>query len=163
MLIWYVIGTVLALVLAGLAALIHLSGHAPVGVVSLGVGAALGAILSQLAATLRIANRPRMIVGTIALSFLTIFTEHAWLYANFRREWHEGRKTSAHVAMFRDESPWSPRVYFSREATPQRMALWCVDAALIVSSACGTVWVIGGRMRVDSASRPTLNKLNPEP
>jgi len=156
MLIWYVTGTVLAIVFACLAALIHLSGHAPVGIVSFGVGAALGAILSQLAATLQVAGRRGVLFGAVVVSLIAVLAQHAWLYAAFRREWHEGRKTSAHVAMFRDESPWSPRVYFSREATPQRIALWCVDAALIVSSACGTVWLIGGRERVKSASRPTL-------
>jgi len=46
------------------------------------------------------------------------------------------------VAMFRPEAPWSPQEYFMRELTPQRAALWGLDAALIASAAVGTVLIL---------------------
>jgi hypothetical protein len=153
----YTFGMIAAVAIAWLAATIHRSNHAPVGLVSIGVGAALGASLASIAATLHIADRKSLIPAALVLALATIIAQHAWLYADFRRQWHDARENSPHVAMFRDEAPWSPREYIAREATPQRIALWCVDAALIVASACGTIWVIGNRARVNSAARPTPN------
>ncbi len=86
MLIWYGAGAVAAMVIAWLAALVHASGHAPVGLISLVVGAALGAILAKIAASQRIAGRKRLILGTVMLAILAVLAEHAWLYLDFRRQ-----------------------------------------------------------------------------
>jgi hypothetical protein len=139
MLIWYGAGAVAVIVIAWLAALVHASGHAPIGLISLAVGIGLGAILSKIAATLRVAGRKRLIIGTIFLATVAVLAEHTWLYLDFRRQWHEAREKSPQVAVFRPESPWSPREYFTIEATPNRAALWCLDAAIIIASAVGTV------------------------
>ncbi len=144
MLFWYAAGLVAAIAIAWLAALLHLSGNAPVGLLSLGVGIALGAALSALAASGhrlqggRLAGRRRLVAGTLILALLTVLAQHAWLYHDFRRQWHEARAESPEVALFRPETPWSPREYFARELTPQRAALWFVDAALITAAAVGT-------------------------
>src|SRR5438128_588084 len=118
MLKWYGAGAVAAIVLAWIAALIHASGYAPLGIVSLGIGTTLGSILAAIAATQRVAGIRRLILGTIILSILTILAEHAWLYLDFRRQWQESREKSPQVAMFRPESPWSPAEYFAHESTP---------------------------------------------
>jgi ABC-type uncharacterized transport system permease subunit len=139
MLIWYGAGAVAAILIAWLAALVHASGHAPIGLVSLAVGIALGAVLRKIAVTLRFASRRHLIIGTILLAIVAVLAEHTWLYLDFRRQWREAREKSPQVALFRPESPWSPREYFAIEATPEHAALWCVDAAIIVASAVGTV------------------------
>ena len=54
MLIWYGAGAVAAIAIAWLAALVHASGHAPIGLVSLVVGIALGVVLAKIAATQRV-------------------------------------------------------------------------------------------------------------
>jgi ABC-type uncharacterized transport system permease subunit len=139
MLIWYLAGGVAAVAVGWLAAIFHGTGHAPVGLVSLGVGAALGAALAVLAARLHVTCRTRLVVGTILLSLVTIIAEHAWLYRDFRRQWHRARNESAQVALFRPESPWSPAEYFARELATRRAALWGADAVLIAGAAAGSV------------------------
>jgi hypothetical protein len=152
---FYLLGLIAAIAVAWIGGAIHQSGHAPLGLVSIGVGAALGAILATIAATLRVAGRRSRFIATLVFASVTILAQHAWLYASFRREWHEGRENSPRVAMFRDESPWTPWEYMAHEATRKRVTLWCVDAVLIMAIAFGTVWVLGPRPQLNSASRPT--------
>ena len=141
MLFWYAAGFVAAIAIAWLSALLNVSGHAPVGIVSLGVGIALGIILSAIAATQRVAGHRYLIHGTIVFASMTVLAEHAWLYLDFRREWHAARAASAEVALFRPETPWSPAEYFARELTPGRAALWGLDAVLITAAAVAVVVV----------------------
>jgi hypothetical protein len=147
-LIWFAAGVIAAIAVAWLAAIVHVSGHAPVGLLSFGVGITLGATLHTIAASGhrpkggRLAGRRRLVVGTILLALLTVLAQHAWLYRDFRRQWHEARGKSPQVAMFRPETPWSPAEYFAREVTPTRVALWCMDAALILTGAVGTVLLV---------------------
>jgi hypothetical protein len=142
MLIWYAAGAVAAIVVAWVAAIVHASGHAPLGLVSLVVGIALGGVLFALAATQRIASRRRLIVGTFLLAIVAVLGEHTWLYLDFRRQWQEARANSPQVAIFRSESPWSPREYFKNEATPGRTLLWCADALTLIASATATLSVL---------------------
>src|SRR3954451_23421233 len=120
MLIWFGASAVAAVAIAWLAAMIHASGHAPIGLVSVGVGLALGATLSGLAARQQIACTRRVVIGTVLIAVLTVFAEHAWLYLDFRRQWSESREKSPQVAMFRSESPLSLQEYFRTQLTPQR-------------------------------------------
>jgi len=152
MLIWYGVGAVAAIVIAWLAALVHASGHAPIGLVSLAVGIALGASLAKLAAIQRVTCKKRLIVGTIVLAILAVLAEHTWLYLDFRRQWHETREKSPQVAIFRPESPWSPREFLENEATPQLITVWFVDAVIIIFSAATTIAVL---------SRPSASSLKP--
>jgi hypothetical protein len=142
MLLWYGIGAVMAIAVAWFAALLHAFGHAPVVIISLGLGGVFGVVLARLAAILRTAGRKPLIIGAVILSLLVVLSQHAWLYESFRRQWHEARAESAEVAMFRPETPWSPREYFAREVTPRRMALWVIDGALIITAAAGTFLVL---------------------
>jgi hypothetical protein len=137
--IWYITGVGAALAIAWLAAMLHVSGHAPLGLVSLGVGAALGAALSPIAASQRLAGKGKLILSTIIFAIITVVAQHAWLYLDFRRQWHEARAASPEVALFRPESPWSPAEYLARELTPGRAGLWALDAALLVAAAVGVV------------------------
>src|SRR4051812_23378762 len=107
MLIWYGADTVAAIVIAWLAALVHASGHAPIGLVPLAVGSALGATLTAIAAVQRIGDRKPLIIGTLLKAIVALLAEHTWLYLDFRRQWHEAREKSPQVAVFRPESPWS--------------------------------------------------------
>jgi hypothetical protein len=142
MLLWYAAGLFVAIAVGWLAAIVHASGNAPIGIVSLAAGVVLGATLRALAATQRIDSRRMLVVGATLLAFVTVLAQHAWLYHDFRRQWHKVRAESAEVAMFRPEAPWSPREYFTRELTPQRAALWCTDAALITTTTAGTVFIL---------------------
>jgi hypothetical protein len=121
--------------------MIHRSDHAPVGILSLGVGLGLGAILTGLAAARHVTCRRRLIIGAALLAIVAVLAEHAWLYRDFRRQWHEARAQSPHIALFRPEAPWSPTEYFAHEASPGRVVLWCADAALVTAATVGTVAV----------------------
>lgn len=142
-----------ALAIAWLAAQLHLSGHAPFALISLGVGAALGAALSAIAATGhraeggRVAGRSPGLLTTVIFAIVTVLAQHAWLYSDFRRQWHQARAASAEIALFRPESPWSPAEYVAHELTPARAALWALDAALIVAAAVGVVVWWQGRSK----------------
>jgi hypothetical protein len=169
MLMWYLTGAAAAFLVAWLAAMLHIAGKAPLGIISLAVGIVLGAVLSAVAATdkrwqaSRVAARSHLVVGTALLALLAVLAQHAWLYRDFRRQWHEARARSAAVAMFRPESPWSPVRYLAHELTPERAALWALDAALIIGAAVCVVMVWQRKSQVDSALRPTPKHLNPEP
>ncbi len=142
---FYSLGLFAAIAVAWIGAMIHRLGHAPIGLVSVGVGLVLGASLAKIAARLRIAGSRRLLAGAMVLALVAVFVQHTWLYLDFRRQWHEARNNSPQVAMFRSESPWSPREYLAHEATPRQVTLWCVDAALITAAAVGTVWLLRRR------------------
>jgi ABC-type uncharacterized transport system permease subunit len=149
------LGLIAAIAIAWIGAAIHASGHAPLGLVSIAVGVSLGAALVVIAAKLRVASLRGVLISTLVLALIAVVAQHAWLYADFRQQWRDTRENSPQVAMFRDESPWTLQEYFAREATPKRVTLWCADAALIITAAVGTVWVLRRHIEVDSASRPT--------
>jgi hypothetical protein len=156
------LGCSVAVVIAWIGALIHRSGYAPVGIVSIGVGIALGAALAAIAAAMHACGSKRLFVATFALALVTAAAQHAWLYADFRREWREARERSPQVAMFRSETPWSVGEYFAREATPQRVAIWVADTVLIAGSTLATVWIMRKRAGADSAS-PSTPTSDPSP
>lgn len=135
---WLLAGTIAAIAVGWLAAQINLSPRAPLGLTSLAIGSLLGAALAYLAATLRVAGRSTLLLGTIFIAIVLIAAEHAWLYRDFRGQWREAREKSAAVAMFRDENPPSPQVYFSREFNGP---LWTFDALAIVGAAATVVFV----------------------
>ena len=139
--VFYVAGAVAAIAIGWLAAKLHVAGFAPIGLISLGIGIALGATLCSMAATQRVAGRRHLLLAMMLFAILTVLAEHAWLYKDFRRQWHEARTKSAEVALFRPETPWSPAVYFAHELTPGRAALWALDAVLITAAAVGVVIV----------------------
>ncbi|MGD9635539.1 MAG: hypothetical protein AB7I57_07175 [Pirellulales bacterium] len=121
-----------------LAAQCHLAGRAPVGILSLAVGIALGWGAATLAAWVGVVCRKWLVTGAVLFALVAIFTEHAWLYRDFRRQWHEAR-LNPQVAMFRPEEPWSPAEYMRHEASGPRIALWGVDAVLIAAGTLGVV------------------------
>lgn len=161
LLLWCASGFVAAIVVGWLAAWIYSHGPAPVGITSIVIGIALGAALGALAINLRVVARPTVVRATILLALIAVLAQHGWLYREFRRQWQTARDQSPQIAMFREKSPWSPREYFIREATPQRVALWCADAVLIAAPATGTLWMLRRRTQLDSASRPT--PISPSP
>ena len=139
LLLWLASGAIAACVVGWIAAQIHLSGHAPVGLVSAGAGVLLGFLLVWLAGFAGVHCKRRLLVGTLLLAALTIVAEHAWLYRDFRRQWVEAREKSSTVAMFRAETPPGPDVYFAHEWNP---ALWIADGAIIAVAAVGTVMLL---------------------
>jgi hypothetical protein len=150
MLIWYAAGAVAAIVIALLAALVHASGYAPIGVISLAVGIALGVVLRKIAVTQRVAGRRQLIIGTLVLAIVAVLAEHTWLYFDFRRQWQADREKSPQLAIFRPEAPWSPREFFLNEATPQRTAVWCIDALVIIASAVGSIIAFSRNLSLQS-------------
>jgi hypothetical protein len=139
---WFLAGVFAAVAVGWLAARIHASGHAPVGVVSLAVGIVLGVVLIRLAAMLCIAGTNRLLLSAGFIAIVAVLSEHAWLYHDFRGQWGESRVKSAAVAMFRAESPPTPREYFEHEWQP---VLWLTDAGLIVAATVGAVYFVRWR------------------
>lgn len=139
LLLWLASGAIAACVVSWIAAQFHLSGHAPVGLISAGVGILLGLALVWLAGLTGIHCPKRLVVGTLLIAVLTVVGEHAWLYRDFRRQWQEAREKSATVAMFRAETPPGPDVYFAHEANP---GLWITDGVIIMAAAVGTVMML---------------------
>jgi hypothetical protein len=137
-------GVFVAVALGWFAAKLNAAGVAPIGLLSLAVGIALGAATGRLAIAVGITCRKRVLLATVVLTILTILAEHAWLYREFCRQWREAWASQAKIAMFRPEAPWSAAKYFAQEATPSRIALWCVDAVLIVTGAITTALVTRG-------------------
>lgn len=178
--LWCIGGVGSAIAVGWVAAKIHASGHAPIGLVSLGVGALLGVAVLRLAAMLRIAGAGRLITSAAVFAIVTIVAEHTWLYLDFRGQWREAREKSATVAMFRPETPLGAREYFAHE---WNAALWVGDAAMIVGSAVVVVIVgarggrfglaadakgaganeIGRRAEVDGSNSDISNSLTPDP
>jgi hypothetical protein len=136
---WY-LGAVLTGAVSGwAAATLHLSGWAPVGLASVGVGLVLGVVLLRLAAMTSVTLLRPLVAGAIISALVAVLVEHAWLYHDFRRQWQDARAREPQVALFRPAEPWSPARYFRHELSPGRATLWCVDAALIVLASVGTV------------------------
>lgn len=127
-----------------IAARCHASGIAPVGLVSLAAGLALGYALSKLAAATGMKVSKRLLVGVAAFALVAVFVEHTWLYWDFRRQWEEARAVNPQVALFREAEPWTPAEYLWREVSTARIGLWCVDAALIIAGAVGVVFARRG-------------------
>src|SRR6476619_5607980 len=142
MFIVYGFGVIVAILIGSSAAMIHASGHAPVGLVSIGVGAALGALYNSIAVWRGVQRGRSFVLSTIVLAILTVLSKHDCLYLDFCRQWRESRENSPQVAMLRPESPLSLREYLAHQWSPQRAALWCLDAVLITASAVGTVVVL---------------------
>jgi hypothetical protein len=158
----FILGVVAAVVLAWMSAQVHASGRAPVGLVSIAVGVVVGAIFAKVAAARRgdsnspVLSTRRLVVAVTVVALVTVLAQHAFLYGEFRRQWHEARARSPHAALFQSkefaaDSPASPVEYFTREATAESIALWCVDAALVVGAAGATMWWAAGRKTGDSA------------
>jgi hypothetical protein len=151
--LWYGGGLAAAIVVGWAAASLHAAGHAPLGIVPLVVGIVLGASLILLAARFELHCPKQLLVGTVLLALIAVLSEHAWLYREFRRQWHESRAQSPEVALFRSEAPWSPSEYFAREIEAGSAALWSLDAAIVVSAAVATVLVVRRTM----VKRPTAS------
>jgi hypothetical protein len=136
---WYLGGFLAAAAIGWVAAKCHLVGWAPVGLISLAAGILLGLALTKWAALSGSVGTRQLVIGALLLGLAAVFFEHAWLYVDFRRQWRQARDADPQVALFRPEAPWSPREYFERELSPRRVALWSVDAAIVVGAAVATV------------------------
>lgn len=142
MLIWSATGVVAAIGVGWIAAVLNGAGWAPVVVFPIGVGVVLGVILAALEVRQRINCRKQILLGTVFLALVTVFAEHAWLYRDFRQQWREAFMKDPRVALFRSESPWSPREYFTHELNAGSGPIWCVDGALIIAAAVATVFIM---------------------
>jgi hypothetical protein len=143
------LGGVLAAVAAGwIAARLNVAGFAPVGLLPLVIGMAVGSAVFWLSRQCGMPGGTRLLVAAGLVAILTVLAEHAWLYRDFCRQWREARASQPQVAMFRAEQPWSPAAYFKDEATPWRMVLWSVDAVVLVLSTVATILI--WRRRRDS-------------
>jgi hypothetical protein len=134
-------GLVAAVVVGWIAARLNVAGFAPVALLPMAIGVALGGAVVSLSTQCGMPGGARLFVAAGLVAILTVVAEHAWLYRDFCRQWREARASQAQVAMFRAEQPWSPGEYIREEATPGRVALWCVDAAVLVLSTVVTVLV----------------------
>jgi hypothetical protein len=141
MFLWYIAGYALAGTIGWLASIVYASGHSPVGLTSLVVGAILGATLCGIAAGLKITRTRRLITGTIVIAVLTVLAEHTWLYLDYCRQWQQAVAAKPQAALFR-ATPHSAAEYFSHELTPESAALWLLDAVLITSNAAGVMFVL---------------------
>jgi hypothetical protein len=87
------------------------------------------------------------------LTFVAIIAQHAWLYVEFRREWHKARAAAPQIAMFRPEAPWSPAEYFGNELKAGSAAVWCLDAVCIAVPAITVFWMMN-RKRLQAGAAP---------
>jgi len=138
------LGAAVAIALGWVGAAFSLAGKAPVGVVSLGIGVALGLLLVGLAQILRISRQRVLIFGAVALAIVTTLAQHGWLYRAYCVKWRQDRIDQPGVALFRPETePLSTVAYFQRELkySSGQAALWAADGALIVAAAVGVIVV----------------------
>jgi hypothetical protein len=134
-LLFCIAGLAAAAALGWVGAMLSLNKTAPVGLVPLGIGLALGLVLIGLAEVARTKERRLMLIGAVAFAIFTVFAQHAWLYQAYRQQWKKDRIERPAVALFRSEtSPLSLTAYFQREVSfsPGQTALWALDAALIL-------------------------------
>jgi hypothetical protein len=162
--LWLLTGSLAAIAVGWVAAQIHASGHAPVGLVSVGVGAVLGIALRYLANNFGIRCKVRLAIGAAVIAAICVIAEHAWLYRDFRGQWQSARETNAAVAMFRAETPPTAGEYFARE---WNAVLWITDAALIVvTTTCVVVLgrrMVGGGVRLADDAKAAELDLNTKP
>src|SRR5262249_11472180 len=112
------LSAVAAIAIAWLAAQIHASGRAPVGLTSFGIGALLGIASGAIAAGQRLRNAKTIAVGTVVLALITIVAQHAWLYRDYCRQWQEERTRSVAAATFPNASPPTITEWFKHEWSP---------------------------------------------
>jgi hypothetical protein len=160
---WYAGGAVAAVAIGYFAARFNLWGIAPVGLLSIAVGGVLGGALGGLAAFTGMWCRTRLILGTMLLAMMTVLAEHAWLYRDFRRQWHEARSNSAEVALFRPETPWSPVEYFTLEASNGRVLLWALDAVIVTVAAIATIFIVVRYMAKTRVASDAAKWVGPTP
>jgi ABC-type uncharacterized transport system permease subunit len=161
---WFAAGLAVALAYAWVAAKLHAAFVAPIGSLSIGFGLVLGATLGAFAALLNVRPQRNLIVGAALLTFVAIIAQHAWLYVEFRREWHKARATSPEIAMFRPESPWSPVEYFGNELKAGRAPVWCLDAVCIAVPAITVFWIMDRkRLQAGAASETSSKTPNLQP
>lgn len=134
-------GAFVAVAVGWIAARLNVAGISPVGLLPMAIGVSVGSAVFWLSMKCGISSGARLLVAAGLFAFLTVLAEHAWLYRDFCRQWREARASQPQVAMFRPEAPWSPAEYFKQEATSKRLALWCIDAFVLVLSAVVTVFV----------------------
>jgi hypothetical protein len=155
----YLGGIVAAAVIGWLAAQLQSRGFAPLVLMPLATGLVLGLTLRKLAGALAIGRR-QALWGALLFAIVSVLTEHTWLYQDFRRQWQAEREANPQVAMFRPAEPLSMAEYFRREASSMRVALWCLDAALVVASTVMVVTFHREKVVVaDDANRPLTSDL----
>jgi hypothetical protein len=157
---WFLAGVAAAIAFGWGAAQCHLHGWAPVGLLPLGVGVGLGSAISRFATRYEVAATRRLVAGAVCFALVSILTEHAWLYHDFRGQWRSERQREPHVALFRPEQPWSPLEYFGREATAGRIVFWTFDAALLTAGTVGMVALNRGK---SAATDDANNSPTPDP
>jgi hypothetical protein len=129
-----------------LAATISLTGWAPVGIFSLGVGVAVGVTAMVLASWFKVSCPQRLATATLGMALVAVVAQHAWLYRDYRQQWHAVREREPMLALFRTESaPMSFGEYLAVEASPGRIAFWFVDLVLVASAATG-ILLLGRRL-----------------
>jgi hypothetical protein len=154
---WFAAGFAVALALAWVVAKLHAAFTAPLGLVSIGFGLIFGIALAAIAMLLNLRSQRALFVGTCVLTAVAIVAQHAWLYVEFRREWHRARATTPEIAMFRPEAPWSPAEYFGNELKAGRAPVWWLDALGIAVPAIAVFWMMDQKRHQATASAPTSN------
>jgi hypothetical protein len=142
--LFFALGAVAAVALGWVGAAFSLASKAPVGVVSVGIGVALGLLLVGLAQMLRVSQRRVLLLGAVVLAIVTTLSQHGWLYRAYCGKWRQDRIDQPAVALFRPETePLSVVAYFRRELNfaPSQAMLWIMDGALIVAAAVGVIIV----------------------
>jgi hypothetical protein len=139
-----------AIAIGWLAARIHASGYAPLGLTSFGVGAFLGIVVGMMASSRKVSNARTIVSGTVLAAVITVVAEHAWLYRDYCRQWQEERTRSVAAATFPDAKPLTISEWFKHEWSP---LLWLTDAALITITAAATA-VSASKYRIVKPTSP---------
>lgn len=146
---WLASGAVVAVVLAWLSLQLQTAGFAPVGLLSLLLGAALGGVLVGLLRLLGIGHRPTLLGGSLLLAFALAGSQHWLAYQADRARFDEALEQHPTFAFAQASgTEFGARTfgeYLQLEAHAGRRWLWILDAGLIALAAVAIVYRASGR------------------
>ena len=132
---WLACGAGWGVFLAWLSVRLQKSGFAPVGVLSLLIGLALGAGLWGLLRWLQFGHRRGALAGTLLLAAGVVGGEHTFAYCDYRVSFERAMQSDPKLAFARASNPaMQPRTfaeYMHWEDNRGRLWLWGIDAVLI--------------------------------
>jgi hypothetical protein len=120
------------------AAVVQRAGFSPVVILSLLLGAAVGAAAAGAAAVLRVRGRRLLTLGALLGSSVLIFSQHIALHRMCIAPWEHRQLEQPELALFRDPPPRFIE-HMRRESEGGRWWLWLLDAVLVAGTATWTV------------------------
>jgi hypothetical protein len=134
--IWIVCLGICAAFIAVISAYMQRTGHSPIVLFSLSMGAALGLAAVGAAWLLDVKNRCFLLLGPLAAGILLSLSQHVVLHRLAIQDWQEAQSKEPQLALFRQPPQEDLREYLRQESRG-RLGLWLLDAAIISVTAVG--------------------------